>query len=145
MMAKSKDEMPDGEVPKKDFKTAIQKYFQELKKNASEIGDLAQEMSTTMKFIKKQLGLQPAAFRQACKVFEMEEAKRDDWLRTFNGTLREFGVNPAPSDMVDMMLDPDTRERPKPKLVTIPAKKPTFDPNPPAAPEGDTDLANPDD
>ena len=136
--------MADGAVGKKDFKTAVLKYLKELKPNASQIGDLAQEMSTTMKFIKKQLNLQPAAFRHACKVFEMEEAKRDDYLRSFNGTLREMGINPDPKDMVDMMLDEKPAPRSKPQLATIAPKKGPFEENPPAGPDdgSDSDLAN---
>lgn len=63
----------------------------------------------------------------------MEDSKRDDWLRCFNGQLSAFGIDPNPKDMVDMMQGDDTYARPKMTLVTVPA-----------GPDGDVDLAGDD-
>lgn len=138
-MASAKPTPPanGGAQPARDYADAKARYFGTLKKNAAEIGELAQEMSEEFKFIKKVLGLQPAAFRAATKVFEMEDAKRDDWLRTFNGTLREFGIDPDPKDMFGAD-SAQPKAKPKPKLVTVPHGG--FD-DAPAGALGDTDLA----
>lgn len=110
--AKKQDEVEV--VQTKDFEQAKKLYFQDIKPAKSKAGEYMQEVSTAYKAVKKQAGIQPSAMKAAVKVVEMEEAKRDDWLRCFNGIMRSHNVDPDPKDLVDTM------ERPKPQLVAVP-------------------------
>ncbi len=113
-----------GEVAQKDFAGAVRAYRNDIKPAVSKIGEFAQEVSTATKHVKKNCHIQPAAFKFACKVAEMEEAKRDDLLRGLNGMLKEFGIF-MPRDMVDIAEGKPVEsvipaaETPKPKLVTV--------------------------
>ncbi|WP_310530695.1 hypothetical protein [Novosphingobium sp.] len=109
-----------GEVKAKDFAHAKSLYINDIKPARSKASEFMQEISTAFKTVKKVCGIQPGAMKAALKVVEMEDAKRDDYLRCFNGVLREHGIEPMPVDMVDAMQGkPDGYARPK--LVTIPA------------------------
>jgi hypothetical protein len=116
----------DGEIKKKDFKGAVRTYLKDIAPNGAKIGDLAQEMSTAYKHIKKVHLIQSGAAKLAFKLKEMEDAKRDDWLRGFNGLLDEMSINIAP-DLVDAMQQ---QQPAKLALVTIPT-----------GPADDSDLA----
>lgn len=116
---KPKDD-DSGEVKVKDFDFAKKAYFEDIKPAISKAREMMQEASTCYKAIKKQAHIQPSAMKTAMKVFEMEDAKREDWLRCFNGILRAHNVDPDPKDMVDLMQGDDGYARPKPMLVTIP-------------------------
>ena len=76
-----------------------------------------QEQSTAFKAVKRQAHIQPSAMKAAIKVVEMEDAKREDWLRGFNGVLAKNGIDPVPTDLVDQMGAEDRYARPK--LVTV--------------------------
>jgi predicted regulator of amino acid metabolism with ACT domain len=124
--ARKPPEDNSGEVKVKDFAGAKRTYNNDIKPAAARVGDAAQEMSTAYKHIKKNCNIQAGAAKLAFKLADMEDAKRDDWLRGFNGLIAEMGIALSP-DLVDAM---ETKQKPKIALVTIPA-----------AVEGDTDLA----
>lgn len=109
-----------GAVQTKDFDKAKGLYFNDIKPARSKASEFMQEVSTAYKAIKKVCGIQPSAAKAALKVVEMEDAKREDWLRSFNGVLRSHNVNPDPKDMVDAMQADDGYARPKPSLVAVP-------------------------
>lgn len=123
-MAKAATKPITSEVPQKDFAGAVRAYRNDIKPAISKVGEFAQEVSTATKHVKKNCHIQPAAFKFACKVFEMEESKRDDLLRCVNGMLKEFGIF-MPRDMVDIAEGKPTEsiipeaDRPKPALVAV--------------------------
>ena len=92
----------DGEVKVKDFGTAVKIFRTDIKPALSKAGEFNQEASTAYKAVKKQCHIQPGAAKAAFKLVEMEDAKREDWLRSFNGTLKAAGIDPSPADLVDM-------------------------------------------
>lgn len=121
-MARTARKEPDdtGEVKTKDFALAKKLFQQDIAPAVSKAGEAMQEASTGYKAIKKQAHIQPQAAKLAFKLAEMEEAKRDDFLRCLGGLLKEFGIELDPKDMVDQMQGGDGYARPKPQLVTIP-------------------------
>lgn len=130
------------EVMAPDFAKAVRYYRGDIKPAVSKVGEHAQEMSTAYKAIKKECHIQPQAARAAFRLSEMEESKRDDYLRSFNGLLKELNVF-MPADLLDIANGKSagesvvpTGERKRPQLATIQGGK-----NKPA-PEGDTDLAD---
>lgn len=118
-MARPKKKQDDdtGEVKVKDFKLAKSLYFGDIKPAKSAAAEKMQEASTAYKIIKKQANIQPQAAKAAFNVIEMEDAKRDDWLRCFMGILRENNIDPDPKDLVDAMQGDDGYARPKPHLT----------------------------
>ncbi|SDA15062.1 hypothetical protein [Sphingomonas sp. NFR15] len=115
-----------GEVAKPDFDLAVKLYREDIKPAQSRVGEFAQEQSTAYKAIKKRANIQPAAARTAFRIFEMEESKRDDYLRSLNGLFKALGVA-MPHDLLDVAagqqreeIIPTQPKRSKPKLVTIP-------------------------
>ena len=130
-MSRTARKEPDesGVVPTKDFKTAIRLYRSDIKPALSKSGEFNQEASTAYKAIKKTCHIQPQAAKLAFKLEEMEEAKRDDFLRCLTGLLKELNIPLQSNDLVDQA------QRPKPQLVTLAS--------PPAHPADDSDLANP--
>jgi hypothetical protein len=109
-----------GVVQSKDFDRAKKYYFEDIKPARSKASEFMQEVSTAFKAVKKICGIQPGAMKAALKLVEMEEAKREDWLRSFNGVLRNHNIDPDPKDMVDQMQAEDGYARPKPALVAVP-------------------------
>ena len=89
------------ELKPKDYKRAVQIYDRDIKPAKSKQAEHQQEQSTAHKAIKNECNIQSGAAKAAFKLFEMEESKRDDWLRSFNGLLSERRIF-APHDMVDM-------------------------------------------
>ena len=106
-----------GEVKAKDFAHAKKLYLQDIKPARSKASEFMQEISTAFKAVKKVCNIQPGAMKAAIKIVEMEDAKRDDWLRAFNGYLRENNIDPDPKDMIDMMAD--SEQKPSLSLVQI--------------------------
>lgn len=131
----------NGEVPKPDFALAVKLYRDDIRPAMGTVGEGAQEMSTAYKAIKKQAHIQPQAARAAFRLVDMEESKRDDWLRSFNGLLKEFKLF-MPSDLVDAAEGKGSLgenvvpmgQRAKPQMATMPAP-----------PSDDSDLNPPDD
>lgn len=108
-----------GEVKAKDFGLAKKLFLNDIKPAVSKAGESMQEASTAYKQIKKQANIQPAAAKLAFKLAEMEEAKRDDFLRCLGGLLKEFGIEVEPKDMIDMMQAEDGYALPKPHLGLV--------------------------
>lgn len=113
------------EVHKPDFALAKRIYFNDIKPAQSKVGEFAQEQSTAYKEIKKAAHIQPQAAKAAFALIEMEESKRDDYLRSFNGLLTEFNIF-MPRDLVDQAEDKPLSnvvpigESARPQLATIP-------------------------
>lgn len=136
-MARPKKQPQVEEVHAPDFALAVRLYRQDIKPAQSKVGEHSQEMSEAFKAIKKRAYIQPQAARLAFRLSDMEESKRDDFLRSFNGLLREMKIF-MPRDLADIAEGKGTSaenvvpigDAPKPKLATLPP-----------APEGDTDLA----
>lgn len=126
-MAKAATKPVSHEVPQKDFAGAVRAYRNDIKPAVSKVGEYSQEVSTAYKHIKKVCHIQSGAAKTAFKLADMEEAKRDDYLRSFNGLLKELGIF-MPRDMVDMAEGKAQEtvvpqgERPKPSLVAVGAK-----------------------
>lgn len=111
-----------GEIKTKDFDKALNLYVNDIKPARSKASEFMQEISTAFKAVKSLCHIQPSAMKAAIKVVELEDAKREDWLRGFNGYLRKAGIDPDPKDMVDQMEGKaDKYARPKPaiSLVTL--------------------------
>jgi len=120
------------EIKKPDFDLARRIYFNDIKPAQAKVGEHAQEQSTAYKEIKNAAHIQPQAAKLAFKLVEMEESKRDDYLRSLNGLLQVFRIF-MPRDMVDQAEGKSESniipigERSAPQLATIPS--------------GDSDLA----
>jgi hypothetical protein len=115
------------EVMKPDFDLAKRIYFGDIKPAQGKVGEHAQEMSTAYKEIKKAAHIQPQAAKLAFKLVEMEESKRDDFLRSFRGLLTVFNIF-IPADLVDQAEGKTGEsnvipigESAKPQLATIPS------------------------
>lgn len=113
----------DGEIQGKDFARAVRLFRHDIAPAQGKVGEHAQEMSTAYKEIKKHCGIQPQAARAAFRLADMEEDKREDWLRCFNGLIEELGIG-VKEDLVDMAEQREparTRREPKP----LPTLKPS--------------------
>jgi hypothetical protein len=110
----------DGEIGKPDFALAVKIYRDDIKPAQSRVGEFAQEQSTAYKAIKKAAHIQPGAAKSAFKLAEMEESKREDFIRCFVGILETMDAWPKP-DLVDAAEGKaKVGQRPKPQLVTVP-------------------------
>lgn len=142
-MARAATKPISNEVPQKDFAGAVRAYRNDIKPAVSKIAEYMQEVSTANKHVKKNCHIQPAIFKFACKLVEMEESKRDDALRCLNGTLKEFGIF-MPRDMVDIAEGKSQEsvvpqgDAPKPSLVVVGKKDES------AGPEEDEDQEDAD-
>lgn len=123
-MARAAKKAVSNEVPEKDFAGAVRAFRNDIKPAISKVGEFSQEVSTAYKHIKKNCHIQSGAAKLAFKLADMEDAKRDDFLRGFNGLCKELNIT-MPRDMVDMAQgnDPGSivpeAERPKPALVAV--------------------------
>lgn len=117
--ARTPKEDDTGEIKVKDFAKAVSLYRNDIKPARSKASEFMQEISTAFKAVKSLCHIQPSAMKAAIKVVELEEAKREDWLRGFNGYLREAGIDPDPKDLVDAMGGGSPPARPKVQLVTM--------------------------
>jgi hypothetical protein len=137
-MARPKKQAVIEEVHAPDFALAVRLYRQDIKPAQAKIGEFAQEQSTAYKAIKKQANIQPQAAKLAFKLDDMEESKRDDFLRSFNGLLKELNIF-MPVDLIDVAEGKGTTtdnvvptgKRSRPRLATVPN-----------GPAGDQDLVD---
>lgn len=106
-----------GLIAEKDFAKAVRIFREDILPAQAKVGEFAQEQSTAYKALKKQCGIQPQAARTAFRLSDMEEAKRDDWMRCFIGLCREMGIPLESNDLVDQA---EAAPRPKPVLATLP-------------------------
>ena len=110
-----------------DFDLAVKIYHGDIKPAQSKVGEHAQEMSEAYKAIKKRANIQPQAAKLAFKLDQMEESKRDDFLRSFKGLMVRLGIF-MPVDLVDAAEGKGsvneeivpTGQRSSPKLATLP-------------------------
>lgn len=123
--AKLKDDDNGEQVSNMDFAGAVRVYRQDIKKAVSKVGEHSQELSTAYKHIKKQCGISSKAAKLAFQLDDMEDFKRDDFLRALNGLLKELGIF-MPTDMIDMANGAGAGESPiptgsreRPRLVTV--------------------------
>lgn len=124
---KKKDAPISGEIQKPDYALAVRYYREDIKPAQSKVGEFAQEQSTAYKAIKKNAHIQPAAAKLAFRLDDMEEAKRDDFLRCFNGLLKELKIY-MPRDLADIAEGKGTtaenvvpiNDGVRPGLATIP-------------------------
>lgn len=123
-MARAAKKAVSNEVPEKDFAGAVRAFRNDIKPAISKVGEFSQEVSTAYKHIKKNCHIQSGAAKLAFKLADMEDAKRDDFLRGFNGLCKELNIV-MPRDMVDAAqgkpVEPIIPEadRPKPALVAV--------------------------
>lgn len=108
-----------GVIEAKDFDLAIRLWRQDIKPAISKVGEHNQEASSAYKQIKKNCHIQPMAAKLAFKLADMEEAKRDDFLRCLSGLLRKLNIAIEPVDLVD--IAEGKSEKPKISLVTVPS------------------------
>lgn len=114
------------QIHEHDFDLAVKIYREDIKPAQSKVGEYAQEQSTAYKSIKRDAHIQPAAAKLAFKINEMEESKRDDFLRCLRGLLTKLRIF-MPSDLIDAAEGNGdaggevipTRERERPKLATV--------------------------
>jgi hypothetical protein len=126
-MARAKKTPQVEEVHAPDFALAVRLYRQDIKPAQSKVGEHSQEMSEAYKAIKKRAYIQPQAARLAFRLDDMEESKRDDFLRSFNGLLKEMNIF-MPVDLADMAEGKGSAGETvvpigagsKPRLATIP-------------------------
>jgi hypothetical protein len=119
---KARDPKPE-QISAKDYDKAKSLYFNDIKPARSKAAEYMQEVSSAFKSVKKLCGIQPSAAKAALKIVEMEDAKAEDWLRSFNGILRSHNIDPNPKDLVDAMQGGTATPSPasrKPDLVVVP-------------------------
>lgn len=110
-----------------DFGKAVRIYREDIKPAQSKVGEYAQEQSTAYKALKKDCGLHPGAAKIVFRLDQMEESKRDDFLRTFQGLCKALNIF-MPRDLADIAEGKgDVAEnvvpigdRAAPRLATIP-------------------------
>lgn len=122
---KPKDDDGAVEVKKKDFDRAAKLYRQDIKPAVSKAGEAMQEASTAYKVMKKECHIQPQAAKLAFKLADMEEARRDDFLRCLGGLLKEFNIAIVPTDLIDLMGGGEGETRPKPQLGLVTLGQPS--------------------
>lgn len=120
---KAKTREVNGEVPKPDFDLAISLYRNDIRPAQSSVGEFAQEMSTAYKSIKKDAHINPQAAKLAFKLDQMEDFKRDDFLRGLYGLMKALGIGIS-ADLVDQMGDGEAPKMPVsdrkgPELATL--------------------------
>lgn len=120
---KAADAPINGEIPKPDFALAVKLYKEDIRPAQAKVGEFAQEQSTAYKAIKKTAHVNPGAAKLAFKLNEMEDTKRDDFLRSLYGLMGELDIGLS-RDLVDAMGDGETTEMPtkdrkRPALATV--------------------------
>ncbi|WP_420137876.1 hypothetical protein [Sphingomonas sp.] len=127
-MARAKRKAADEvvEIKKPDYDLARRIYFNDIKPEKSQQATHGQALSSAYKEIKDAAHIQPQAAKAAFALVEMEESKRDDWLRSFNGLLQTFRIF-MPRDLVDVAEGKGSTdnvvpigESTRPSLATIP-------------------------
>jgi hypothetical protein len=107
-----------------NFPLAVKYYREDIRPAQAKVGEYAQEQSTAYKAIKKNANINPAAAKMAFKLYEMEDAKRDDFLRSLYGLMQALKIGIS-MDLIDQMNDEDAPrmpvvDAPAPQLATLP-------------------------
>lgn len=113
---KDQDENIERE-DKKDFARASKIYRNDIKPAVSKAAEFMQESSTAYKAIKKECSIQPSAAKFVFKLVEMEDSKRDDFLRCVEGLMAEMGID-WPHDLMDM-AEGKAAPADRPQLATV--------------------------
>lgn len=99
------------EIQKPDFEQAVRIYRNDIRPAQAKVGEYAQEQSTAYKQIKKGCNVHPGAAKLAFKLNEMEDHKRDDYLRSLYGLMNVLKIGIS-ADLVDQMGDDDAPTMP---------------------------------
>jgi len=97
--AKKKEDEVE-QIGKPDFDRALRIYREDIKPAQAKVGEFAQEQSTAYKEIKKDCNIVPGAAKLAFKLDQMEDTKRDDFLRSLNGLMKVLNIGLS-ADLVD--------------------------------------------
>ncbi len=93
---------PESVEAKQDFELARKLYFADIKPAVSRSAEHAQEASTAYKAIKKDANIDPQAAKLAFKVVEMEDGKKQHFLRSLAGMFEIMNIG-LETDLVDAM------------------------------------------
>lgn len=115
------------EVKKMDFEQAIRLYRNDIKPGKSQSAAELKDVGDAYKLIKKSCHIQPASAKDGFKVIEMEESRRDDYLRGLVGIINQGLGREQPlltfhgADLVDQ-AEGKAAAKPKarPNLVAVP-------------------------
>lgn len=120
---KKKDEVQ--QLKPMDFAKAVSLYRNDIKPAVSQSATELKDAADGYKAIKKICYIQPQSAKAAFKAFEMEDAKRDDYLRGFVGVFNEMMgeevLSLRSADMVDVAEGKADKAQPrgKPNLVAV--------------------------
>jgi len=121
--AKKKDDSVQ-EVKAMDFEAGKRVYFEDVKPGRSQASEHMQAVSTAMKHVKKHLGMVPGGYQVALKLYEMEEGKREAFIRSVVGQLNELLGHVVLShhytDLVDLAQQPKDDGYARPNLSVVP-------------------------
>lgn len=144
-----KNEAPiSGEVPKPDFDEADKIYANNIAPANKLQKQAMKDASDGWKAVKG-AHVHVGGARTAYKVWNMEEAEQQAWLRAFNGVCKKKSIRLV-ADLVDQAETgasagaepvPVTSDRPRPTLVTINHPDDDSDLNPPD-PEPEVTVVN---
>jgi len=96
-----KDDDTGGVLKPIDAARAKRLVIEDIIPGKSAVGEAMQGVSEAFKVIKKQCNIPSEIVRLAIKLKDMEDAKRDHWLRALNAMLREFNLEVIEPDLVD--------------------------------------------
>lgn len=113
------DDNQPVEVKTHDYKLAMKIVKNDIMPANSKSGEYAQEASTAYKAIKKKCHIQPGAVKDAIKIADKEEAKRDDFLRGLANMVNLLTGEKLLTFHGTDLVDQAEGQRPKPKLVTV--------------------------
>lgn len=100
------------QVIKPDFKLAVKYYREDIRPAQAKVGELAQEQSTALQSHKEAGARQSRCGKNGVQAHEMEDDKRDDFLRSLYGLMQELKIGIS-ADLVDQMADGDAPTMPK--------------------------------
>lgn len=122
--AKKKDDQVQ-ELKPMDFAKAVRLYRNDIKPGKSNSAAELKDVGDAYKLIKKDCHIQPAAAKQSFAIVEMEESRRDDYLRGLVGMVNELVGKPIlvfnNPDMVDVAEGKADKPHPRtrPNLVAV--------------------------
>jgi hypothetical protein len=101
---KIKDEVDEngGVVKPIDAERAAKIIREDILPELSTVGDHSQRMSTAYKAIRKECNIPSWVVRQAIRLKDEEDFKRDHELRAFQAMLKAFGIGIIRADLADM-------------------------------------------
>jgi hypothetical protein len=101
MPRKKKDDAAENGAQKPiDAARAVKIAKTDILPAQSKVGEFAQEMSTAYKEIKKECNIPSSVMKLGIKLNDMEDYRRDHWLRAFEAVRKELNLFVQP-DLVD--------------------------------------------